>query len=250
MTRRGFLAIAAAGRRDETLARMAERELAPHEFVLLRTSDGATVARRWSAPAAPAPLGSLVKPFLALAYGETHEQQYPELTCEGCWLPRGHGRIPIGDALAYSCNSYFKQLVERMDREAVRRTALRYGLDAPADASADVLIGRYGVWRAAPETIAAAYMELTARRAEPGVPMVLGAMRRCARLGTAAAVNARVAAKTGTAPCVHNGAPGDGLLTALFPLEHFDYVLLVRAHAMPGAECARRASPFLRQAAL
>ena len=123
MTRRGFLAIAAAGRRDETLARMAERELAPHEFVLLRTSDGATVARRWSAPAAPAPLGSLVKPFLALAYGETHEQQYPELTCEGCWLPRGHGRIPIGDALAYSCNSYFKQLVERMDREAVRRTA-------------------------------------------------------------------------------------------------------------------------------
>ena len=46
--------------------------------------------------------------------------------------------------------------------------------------------------------------QLAARRWDPGVPLILDALQQCARSGTAAAVGAPVAAKTGTAPCVHS----------------------------------------------
>ena len=246
MTRREFVALAAVAR-DESVARVAERELAPNEFILVRTSDGARIGERWKDPQLPAPLGSLVKPFVALAYGDSHGFRYPDFTCAGCWLPRGHGHIGITAALAHSCNSYFLQLAALVNPDDVTRTAEQFGLPAPSDASPDSLIGRYGKWRIAPLAMANAYNELVHRRSDPGVPLILDAMRRCARSGTASAIAAPVAAKTGTAPCVHPAsAIGDGLLAALFPSETPGFVLLVRAHGVPGAECARRSGPFLR----
>lgn len=246
MTRRGFLALAMSAR-DESIARVAERELSAHEYVLLRTSDGTVLSQRWPAGTAPVPLGSLVKPFLALAYGDSHDWRYPELLCETCWLPQGHGRMDVTNALAQSCNSYFVQLVRRTQPEAIRRTVSQFGLSMPGEASPESLIGRYGTWRASPRHAALAYCELAHRRIDPGVPLILRAMKQCARSGTAAAIGPRAAAKTGTAPCQHaTGVPGDGLLMALFPADTLGFVLLIRAHGVPGAECARRAAPFLR----
>lgn len=89
MTRRGFLALASAVR-DDSMGRTAERELPPGtEYILVRTSDESTIARRWNNAGAAAPLGSLVKPFVALAYGARRAFHYPEMECSGCWLPRG-----------------------------------------------------------------------------------------------------------------------------------------------------------------
>jgi cell division protein FtsI/penicillin-binding protein 2 len=188
-----------------------------------------------------------VKPFLALAWGESHSNRYPEFVCSNCWLPQGHGRMDVSAALAHSCNSYFVQLAGLMDVDSIERTVSRFGLPMPSITSPEILIGRFGTWRATPLAAALAYHELAERRSDPGVPLVLAAMRECARSGTASGIGAAVAAKTGTAPCVHSGgAPGDGLLMALFPAQSPGYVLMIRAHGVPGAECARRSGPFLR----
>jgi cell division protein FtsI/penicillin-binding protein 2 len=245
MTRRGFVALVAAGR-YESIARLAARELpAGVEYILLR--DVSAIASRWGDAAVAAPLGSLVKPFLALAYGEGNGFRYPVFECTGCWLPRGHGRIGITQAIAQSCNGYFVQLARAVASGDVERVAARYGLGAPEDRSPESLIGRYGNWRAQPAVAAMAYRELAQRRSEGGVALVFDALRLCARSGTASGIGCAVAAKTGTAPCVHSrGAPGDGLTAALFPESSPEFVLLARAHGVPGAECARRAGAFVR----
>lgn len=247
MTRRGFLSLVAAGRYD-SMARLIERDLpnSGTEYLLLATAGGTTLAERWRNDQRPAPLGSLVKPFVALAYGEAHLFEYPVFECSRCWLPGGHGRISIRTALAQSCNSYFTQLAALTPVEDLDRTARRYGLTLPADTSPESLIGRYGNWRATPLETVLAYNELVLRRSELAVSLVFNALRMCARCGTAAGLGARVAAKTGTAPCVHSGAPGDGLVVAMFPESRPEFVLLVRSHGIPGAECARRAGPFVR----
>ncbi len=249
MTRRGFLALAAAAR-DESLGHVAEREIPRGtEYLLFRTSDETTIANRWRDLQSAAPLGSLVKPFVTLAYGAGNAFRYPKLECKGCWLPKGHGWIDIRTALAHSCNSYFVQLAGQTSIDDVERVATRYGLPVPEDTSAESLIGKFGNWRATPDKTVAAYSEMVHRRTEPGVAMVLEAMLLCAQSGTASRAGAKVAAKTGTAPCVHSPRlPGDGLMVALFPETTPRFVLLARTHGVPGAECAYRAGPFLRSA--
>jgi cell division protein FtsI/penicillin-binding protein 2 len=233
--------------REASIARVLERELPEH--LLLRTADASTITLRWDNSQTPAPLGSLVKPFLAIAYGEPHGFRYPDLLCNGCWLPQGHGRIGIVTALAHSCNTYFVQLARLTRIDDVERTAARYGLPMPQNTSPEALIGLFGAWRATPIAAAAAYNEFVARRTEPGLSSLYGAMRECARHGTASAAGVRVAAKTGTAPCVHREgrAAGDGLLIAAFPEEAPQFILMLRAHGTTGAECARRAGPCLRE---
>ena len=61
-----------------------------HLTVDVRTRE--VIEQHWTDAEAPIPVGSLVKPFTALAYGGT----FPEFTCRGaadeCWLARGHGK--------------------------------------------------------------------------------------------------------------------------------------------------------------
>ena len=64
---------------------------------LLMDASGSVVAERWSSQRPISP-GSLVKPFLAVAYGEQHGNHFPTVRCLGtstrCWLPAGHmGRL-------------------------------------------------------------------------------------------------------------------------------------------------------------
>ena len=89
------------------------------------------LASRWDDAGTPIPMGSLVKPFTALAYGEEHQFRYPTHVClggaGGCWLPRGHGEIGISSAIAESCNSYFRMLTANMTSAAL--FLLRAALD-------------------------------------------------------------------------------------------------------------------------
>src|SRR5262249_42870203 len=115
-------------------------------FLLLDAHTGALVASRWPDAEEPIPLGSLIKPFTALGYGQRHGYQYPTHTCHGtstgCWFPRGHGRQGLALAIANSCNSYFQMLTANLTAEDMLPVASGYGLEPPPlDASATDLRG-------------------------------------------------------------------------------------------------------------
>jgi hypothetical protein len=75
---------------------------------------------------------------------------------------------------------------------------------------------------------------------------ILQGMRYSGRFGTAKLLEGEASAKTGTAPCSHNGtAPGDGYVAMLYPPDAPKYVLLVQVHGFSGAEAARTAAKML-----
>lgn len=206
-------------------------------FLLMDAQSGAVVRSTWPEAEHAAPVGSLVKPFTALAYARAHRFEYPHVTCRRCWSGRAHGTVGIEQAVAVSCNSYFRELA----RGVPAGTAGVFGLTAPVDADAETLIG-LGGWKEAPAAILKAYIELAARRGEPGVAPLLEGMRRSAVSGTGKGVGLTGAlVKTGTASCVHGRAPGDGYAVVLYG----KYAVIVRVHSRPGAEAAVEAGRVL-----
>jgi hypothetical protein len=213
-------------------------------YMLIEPGNGRVIGWRWEHPEDAVPVGSLVKPFTALAYGETHGFRFPVSMCLGeasrCWLPQGHGRMDISTAIAHSCNAYFLELASDVNPEALAAVTQRFGLAAPAPGDDPaVLIGLKGSWRVSPFAIARAYSELAARSFEPGVPEMLAGMALSARLGTGRGVGPGAYVKTGTAPCVHlSREPGDGWVIALYPTGAPRFILLLRVHGVPGARAA------------
>lgn len=227
-------------------------------FLLLDAQTGAVLASRWENSEAPIPLGSLVKPFTALAYGERHGFTYPAHVCRGsssgCWLPRGHGQIDLTSAIANSCNSYFRMLTAKMNAADVSPVARNFGLQPPTpDSSGAELAGVGGHWLISPLSIANAYLELSRRHDQPGVGQVLAGMAQSARRGTGAEVDRALKftdalVKTGTAPCTHaKRVSGDGFVIAMAPADEPQVLLMVRVHGVPGAQAAKTAGQMLRR---
>ena len=227
-------------------------------YLLLDARSGSILASAWPDAENPIPLGSLVKPFAALAYGAKHEFKYPVHICRGtasgCWLPRGHGKIGIEAAVANSCNSYFRMLTRNMNATDVQPTALMFGLQAPiAEASGANLAGLGGGWLISPLAMARAYVELSHRSNQAGPREILAGMEQSGRTGTGAEVDralgyASALVKTGTAACTHTKqAPGDGFVISMLPADHPEIVLMVRVHGMPGSHAARIAGELLRR---
>jgi cell division protein FtsI/penicillin-binding protein 2 len=227
-------------------------------YLLLDAQTGAVIASRWDNPETPIPLGSLVKPFTALAYGEQHAFRYPAHICHGtasgCWLPRGHGPVDLTSAIAYSCNSYFRALTSNLTASEVAPVAIRFGLQSPvSNASGSALAGLGDHWRISPLNMARAYLELVRRRDQPGSHEILSGMAESALRGTGTEVdralpypNAMV--KTGTAACTHSRrAPGDGFTIAMVPAGQPQILLMVRIHGTVGAQAARTAGKMLRR---
>jgi cell division protein FtsI/penicillin-binding protein 2 len=227
-------------------------------YLLLDAHTGSVLALRWDIPDKPIPMGSLVKPFAALAYGERHDFQYPGHTCRGtasgCWLPHGHGDVDLSAAIAYSCNSYFRMLTANLSATDISPIANRFGLEPPGgDCSGPELVGLGIHWRISPLRMARAYIELVRRRQQPGVGAVLEGMAQSARQGTGAEVRrasrlSDVLVKTGTAACTHSRrAPGDGFAVVLTPADQPRILLMVRVHGVPGARAAKTAGQMLRR---
>jgi len=223
---------------------------------LLMDASGSVLAERWPSPQAIAP-GSLVKPFLAVAYGEQHGGKFPTVRCLGastrCWLPAGHGSLRLEEAIAESCNTYFLELAAGADRKRLSETLAHYGLNGPpADAPIESLVGLGAAWKETPTALARAY--LTLEKEEHSVvqgTIVQGMMDSAAR-GTARGVDAVLGkeaalAKTGTAPCTHipRGA-ADGFTVVLYPAPQPRLLLLVRVHGVTGAESAKVAGAMLQ----
>jgi len=225
-------------------------------FLLLDARSGAVLASRWDHPETPIPLGSLLKPFTALAYGELHEFKYPAHICRGtatgCWRPRGHGAVNLTSAIAYSCNSYFRALTANMTAADVSPTAMRFGLEPPPPETAGPgLAGLGNRWLISPLSMARAYLEFVCRRDQPGVRQILAGMARSAAQGTGAEVDRALPfpdalVKTGTAMCTHaKRAPGDGFTIVMSPSDDPQILLMVRVHGVPGAQAAKTAGQML-----
>jgi len=227
-------------------------------FLLLDAHTGGVLASRWDHLDTPIPMGSLVKPFTALAYGEEHAFQYPAHTCRGtatgCWLPLGHGNINLTTAIAYSCNSYFRMLTENLTAADVSPTASRFGLEPPRNGAAGPQLAGLGTrWQISPLRMARAYLELVRRREQPGVNQILDGMAQSALHGTGAEVHrafpvSAALVKTGTAACIHfRHAAGDGFTVALVPADEPQVLLMVRVHGVPGSQAAKTAGQMLRR---
>jgi len=246
----------------QSAARILKEQFANDDvsYLLLDAESARVVASNWKDSAVPIPLGSLLKPFTALAYGEQHGFQFPRHMCRGsaggCWLPRGHGAVDLTSAIAQSCNSYFRVLTADMTSRDVSVVASRYRLEPPAGGtSGPALAGLGDRWQIAPLSAARAYLELVQRQDEPGVGQIVEGLKQSARSGTGELASRSLAhtdalAKTGTAICTHpHYAPGDGFAIVLAPSDKPRFLLMVRVHGAPGAEAARIAGLMLHRVA-
>jgi hypothetical protein len=237
-----------------------EREFSSSDisYLLFDARTGVLLASRWEDPAKPIPLGSLVKPFTALAYGETHDNQFPSHICRGeasgCWQVHPHGKLDLVTAISVSCNSYFRALAENLTGERLIPIVSRFGLDSPDPAlSGPPLMGLGDRWLIAPIKMARAYLELYHRRDQPVVRDILAGMAQSARNGTGKGVgramkHSDALVKTGTAPCTHpHAAPGDGFVIAMVPANQPELLLFVRVHSVPGATASLTAGRMLRR---
>ncbi|HOJ39247.1 MAG TPA: penicillin-binding transpeptidase domain-containing protein [bacterium] len=119
------------------------------------------------------PIGSLVKPFTALAAIETD----PSLAClvvncqstspsvpvgEGCWYRPGHGSLGLSQALALSCDRYFHLLASRTSPSIWKKVLTRYGLSPPEETSEIIseMVGTGEKLQATPLEILGAYLTL------------------------------------------------------------------------------------------
>ncbi len=214
------------------------------------------IASRWEDSSKAIPVGSLVKPFTAIAFAEGHNFLFPEFKCSGgssCWRPQGHGDLGIVRATALSCNAYFSQLAEATTPSQVTAVAQRFGLNGPGTAATpEAMAGRHGIWRESPDSLARAYAEILTRRSQPGIREIVEGMAESAKHGTASGIvrsvpRLQVLAKTGTAPCTHaKHAPGDGFALVDWPADSPHYLLLVRVHGKPGAQAATLAGEMLK----
>jgi cell division protein FtsI/penicillin-binding protein 2 len=198
-----------------------------------------------------ASFGSLLKPFLVIAYGRTHES-YPTVECRGaasgCWSEKGHGRQTLIPALANSCNPYFLALSRGMEPAALRGVCLEYRLAAPPAGSTEFdFIGLGAGWPQTPGAVLEAFHRLVQTRSNRSVKLALDGMRLCARLGTAKEAYLDCFAKTGTAPCRHHpAAPGDGYAMLIYPVDTPRVILLTMKHGTTGAHTAALAGELLR----
>ena len=223
---------------------------------LLVSRSGDVLAERWQHAEQVVAPGSLLKPFLAAAYGEQHGASFPRLQCAGkesrCWYPKGHGEIGIEQALAQSCNAYFLGLAAMLDEDVAPATLRGLGLHAPAAMRPEDLIGLTSVWRETPLTIARAYLAVFGSGANATLRHIAGGMEAAARSGTAKGASVAMGAgsvlgKTGTAVCSHSPrGMADGFAVLLYPAADPRLLLLVRRHGTTGAQTSSQAGEMLR----
>jgi len=227
-------------------------------YLLLDARSGAVLASHWKNYDQPIPLGSLVKPFTALAYAGGHDFRYPTYECKGkasgCWQPQPHGKLDVISAVAVSCNTYFHLLAEGVSPEQLASLVQSFGLESPgAESTAANFMGLGARWRISPLHMARAYLELYRRKDQPGVSPLIEGIRQSALHGTGAAIGHQLKqttalVKTGTAPCTHaSWAPADGFVLALVPAEQPEILLFLRIHSVTGAKAAETAGRMLRQ---
>jgi cell division protein FtsI/penicillin-binding protein 2 len=221
--------------------------LADVNYIVVDVHTRQVVKQDWPEAEVAIPVGSLVKPFTALAASGP----FPGFVCRGtidrCWFQKGHGQEQFRDALANSCNAYFLALAKDVDAHSLAVVAAKFGIPPPTAETPEARIGLGRDWQISPLALTRAYCELTSRTVEPRVAEILAGMKQAADSGTASAIGRGALAKTGTAPCVaQRKHKGDGFTIILEPADAPRIAILVRVHGVPGAEAAKSAARLER----
>jgi stage II sporulation protein D len=122
------------------------------------------------------PPGSLVKPFTLIAFYRQHGDSFPVFQCPatlpndpgGCWNRNGHGKVNATDAIAQSCNVYFRQLSARISPDVFAKTLSDYEiiddpaeiLKLPEETQRKLMVGNTNDWVVSPYRMLRAYCEL------------------------------------------------------------------------------------------
>jgi beta-lactamase class D len=191
-------------------------------------------------------------------------------TVEWCWLHSGHGRLSFDEALAQSCNLYFRTLAERLTSQEMIGTARALGLrgnsgfpgdptasDGPIDLGRPVLLGeafrvspaqmlRTALVLASHGRLAHSPFRLFGRRFKP----LYDGLTLCTRTGTGRAAWSRrfvVAGKTGTAPI--DGIPNRtvGWFIGYAPAARPKYAVSVLLRGGKGSDAALVARRVLEE---
>jgi cell division protein FtsI/penicillin-binding protein 2 len=217
-----ILLLAAVSLPEQSIGIVIERAISDPgvSYLVLDTRSGDVIAIRWQDADRAIPVGSLVKPFTALAYAQT----------KVCATFPGN----LEQAIAHSSNAYFSELARNLDAGVLAGVCQRLGLPLPSGPAG--LIGMGKSWQIAPLDLARAFGRLLR---EPCAEPILSGMRQAAQSGTAKAIGHGALAKTGTAECSHMPREaGDGFAIALFPAESPRYIVLVRKNGTSGANAA------------
>jgi cell division protein FtsI/penicillin-binding protein 2 len=220
-----LLFLAAVSLQEQSIGIVIDRAISDPgvSYLVLDTRSGQVIAKRWQNAERAIPVGSLVKPFTALAYGEAAQTK----VC--ATFPAN-----LEQAIAHSSNAYFGELARNLDSGAVMAVCHRLGLPLPS--GPEGLTGMGKSWQIAPLDLARAFGQLLR---EPCAGPILLGMRHAAQSGTAKAIGRGALAKTGTAECSHTPREaGDGFAIALFPAESPRYTVLVRKNGTSGANAA------------
>ena len=175
------LFLAAASLPEQSIGILIERAISDPavSYLVLDSRSGLVIAARWEVLDRAIPIGSLVKPFTALAYAQT----------EVCATFPGN----LERAIAHSSNSYFGELAKRVEPGSLAVVCRRLGLPLPS--SPDGLTGLGKSWQIAPLDLARGYGQLLR---EPCARPILAGMRQAAQSGTAKAIGGGALAKTST----------------------------------------------------
>jgi len=211
-----------------------------------------------SGPSVQALPGSTLKPFVLLAAlsnglvqpGTTVECR-GTLTVSGrnlaCTHPRTQTVFDARSALAYSCNTWFARLAERMTPEQIRQSLLPFGIPvaSPLTSSDDRILTVLGLTgaRVTPLQLAHAYRLLALH---PN-PTVAGALADSVQFGMAD--NARtpnLAGKTGTAADPGQSRTHGWFAGILSPPGKPSTVLVVYVSSGSGADAAALAQRILK----
>jgi len=207
------------------------------------------------APQGPLPIGSLAKPFVALAWARAHPgTPSPVVRCtqaSRCWTASGHGAVGLVRATAVSCNSYFRALAAETPSDTLASTLREAGFLVPDPLDAEAAIGLpnpAGLLSAEPAAVLRAYAALLREpwpRAEELRRELLAGLRDSARVGTAAGLaDAGFHAKTGTVPAI-DGRPRTSSGWAI-AIDEAGRGALALLHPGTGRQAARALASRLR----
>lgn len=293
-----FADIAVKVQETDDLSREMAKILPEGGVILLEINEGRLLA--WHGkdlllrPASP---GSILKIFVTealLAAGEKEDKVYfcppssvDTPSTQACWYKPGHGNLTLKGALAYSCNSWFRQWLSGRELNWVSQRYGDYGLHLPEPASEEervkMLTGMSSECKATPLALALAAAALfnggnlfvlpgwqpgthllplkkikTERKA---VEFIEKAMLEGSNMGTAKGkykgdILFSLKTKTGTAAALEKGENGelinnplkvDGWALMLFSHNGRELLLLVVLPGSTGSEAAAAGAKIVRK---